>query len=117
MRECGNVAELDLLSEEWPPVAAMLRARSAAPARLAVHPILALHDVANAIPEVLDAAEVTAEAARWAVDVVAAGEVVAPRVAVHRAGYARWFRLGGRSRLWLRFGGGSRLRMWGSGWL
>lgn len=117
MRGCGNVAELDLLREEWPQVAPMIRARSAPAARLAVHPILAFHDIADAIPEVVDAAEVTAEASRWVVDIVSAGEVVAPGIAVHRARYAGWFWLGRCSWLRLGFGSGSRLRLglWGCG--
>jgi hypothetical protein len=86
-------------------------------AGLAVHPVLALHDVPRAVPEVLDAAEVAAEAARWAVDVMAAGEVVAPRIAVHRARNTGWFWLRGRGRLWLGLRGGSGLRMRGRGWL
>src|SRR5690242_6195366 len=74
---------------ERSPVATVVRAGSAAPAGLAIHAVLAFHNVPRAVPEVFDATEVVAEAARWAVDIFAGvRKRVAPGIAVHRAGNA-----------------------------
>ena len=95
----------------------MIRAGTATAAGLAVHPVLALHDIADTVPEVVDTPEITAEAAGRAVDVAPAAEVVAPGIAVHRARNTGWFWLRRRGRLWLGLRGGSGLRMRGRGWL
>lgn len=75
----GSTYVLQSLSRriERSPVATVVRAGATAAARLAVHAVLALHHVALAIPEVIDAPEVGAEGAGWVIDILSAAEGIA----------------------------------------
>src|SRR5690348_15175547 len=77
-----------LRRQQRPHLPAVLRARVPGASGLAVDAIAALHDVAFAADEVVDAVEELAELARRIGDGGAMGEVVAPRIAVLRAGDA-----------------------------
>src|SRR5438093_12414386 len=57
-----------------------MRAGAGDAARLAIHGVLALHDVPATVPEVADAREVGAEVARGRTDDSTTAEVVAPRI-------------------------------------
>jgi hypothetical protein len=101
----------------------MIGTRPRSATRFAIHPVIALLNIADAIPEVVDAAKIRAEVRGRAVNVSATLEVVTPGIAIDRLILTGWGRRIRGGRLWLRrigwrrFGGmsGCGCDSWGCG--